>query len=237
MDRAKPFDIPKREVWEAYKRVRANHGTAGVDGESIADFEADLSNNLYKLWNRLSSGSYHPPPVRRVDIPKGDGRGGTRPLGIPTVADRIAQTVVKRQLEPLVEPCFHQDSYGYRPGKSALDAVGVARQRCWRHAWVLDLDIQSFFDRIDSNLLMRAVRKHTGLPVGASLHRTMVESAHTDGGWEPRREGERNATGWGHQPDPVESLSALHVRHLDAAEPSGHPVRALCRRCDLPLSQ
>jgi len=164
VDRAKPFDIPKREVWEAYKRVRANHGTAGVDGESIADFEADLSNNLYKLWNRLSSGSYHPPPVRRVDIPKGDGRGGTRPLGIPTVADRIAQTVVKRQLEPLVEPCFHQDSYGYRPGKSALDAVGVARQRCWRHAWVLDLDIQSFFDRIDSNLLMRAVRKHTDCP-------------------------------------------------------------------------
>jgi RNA-directed DNA polymerase len=164
VDRAKPFDIPKREVWEAYKRVRANHGTAGVDGESIADFEADLSNNLYKLWNRLSSGSYHPPPVRRVDIPKGDGRGGTRPLGIPTVADRIAQTVVKRQLEPLVEPCFHENSYGYRPGKSALDAVGVARQRCWRYAWVLDLDIQSFFDRIDSNLLMRAVRKHTDCP-------------------------------------------------------------------------
>jgi RNA-directed DNA polymerase len=164
VDRAKPFDIPKREVWEAYKKVRANQGTAGVDGESIADFEADLSNNLYKLWNRLSSGSYHPPPVRRVDIPKGDGRGGTRPLGIPTVADRIAQTVVKRQLEPLVEPCFHEDSYGYRPGKSALDAVGVARQRCWRYAWVLDLDIQSFFDQIDSKLLMRAVRKHTDCP-------------------------------------------------------------------------
>src|SRR6476619_1555688 len=163
-DKAKPFDIPKREVWEAFKRVKANQGAAGVDRQSIADFEADLSNNLYKLWNRLSSGSYHPPPVRRVDIPKGDGRGGTRPLGIPTVADRIAQTVVKRQLEPLVEPCFHQDSYGYRPGKSALDAVGVARQRCWRHAWVLDLDIQSFFDRIDSNLLMRAVRKHTDCP-------------------------------------------------------------------------
>ena len=126
VDRAKPFDIPKREVWEAYKRVRANQGTAGVDGESIADFEADLSNNLYKLWNRLSSGSYHPPPVRRVDIPKGDGRGGTRPLGIPTVADRIAQTVVKRQLEPLVEPFFHEDSYGYRPGRSALDAATLA---------------------------------------------------------------------------------------------------------------
>jgi RNA-directed DNA polymerase len=161
--RAKPFDIPKREVWEAYKRVRANQGAAGVDEQSIADFEADLTNNLYKLWNRLSSGSYHPPPVRRVDIPKGEG-GQTRPLGIPTVADRIAQTVVKRYLEPLVEPCFHPDSYGYRPGKSALDAVGVARQRCWRYAWVLDLDIQSFFDRIDSALLMRAVRKHTDCP-------------------------------------------------------------------------
>src|SRR4029077_10229397 len=154
--RAKPFDIPKREVWEAYKRVRANQGAAGVDEQSIADFEADLTNNLYKLWNRVSSGSYHPPPVRRVVIPKGEG-GQTRPLGIPTVVDRIAQTVVKRYLEPLVEPCF-------RPGKSALDAVGVARQRCWRCGGVLDFDIQSFFDRIDSALLMRAVRKHTDCP-------------------------------------------------------------------------
>ncbi|MCP4385409.1 MAG: group II intron reverse transcriptase/maturase [Hyphomicrobiales bacterium] len=162
MDRAKPFEIPKREVWEAYKRVKANQGAAGVDGQSIADFEAGLSNNLYKLWNRLSSGSYFPPPVRRVDIPKGDGR--TRPLGIPTVADRIAQTVVKRYLEPLLEPRFHEDSYGYRPGKSALDAVGVARQRCWRRDWVLDLDIKAFFDSIETNLLMRAVRKHTDCP-------------------------------------------------------------------------
>jgi group II intron reverse transcriptase/maturase len=162
MDRAKPFDIPKREVWEAYKQVRANQGAAGVDGQSIADFEADLANNLYKLWNRLSSGSYFPPPVRRVDIPKGDGK--TRPLGIPTVADRIAQTVVKRFLEPLVEPRFHDDSYGYRPGKSALDAVGAARRRCWRYAWVLDLDIKAFFDSIDRDLLMRAVRKHTDCP-------------------------------------------------------------------------
>ena len=135
MARAKPFDIPKREVWEAYKRVRANQGAAGVDEQSIADFEADLTNNLYKLWNWLSSGSYHPPPVRRVVIPKGEG-GKTRPLGIPTVVDRIAQTVVKRYLEPLVEPCFHPDLYGYRPGKSALDAVGVARQRCWRYGLV-----------------------------------------------------------------------------------------------------
>jgi RNA-directed DNA polymerase len=162
VSRAKPFDIPKREVWEAYKRVRANQGAAGVDGQTIADFEADLSNNLYKLWNRLSSGSYFPPPVRRVDIPKDDGR--TRPLGIPTVSDRVAQMVIKRYLEPLVEPYFHQDSYGYRPGKSALDAVGVARQRCWRYDWVLDLDIKGFFDSIDTELLMRAVRRHTACP-------------------------------------------------------------------------
>lgn len=162
MDRAKPFDIPKREVWEAFKRVRANQGAAGVDGQSIADFEADLSNNLYTIWNRMSSGSWFPPPVRRVDIPKGEGK--TRPLGIPAVADRVAQMVVKRYLEPRVEPYFHKDSYGYRPGKSALDAVGAARQRCWRYDWVLDLDVKSYFDSIPRDLLMRAVRKHTGCP-------------------------------------------------------------------------
>ena len=122
---AKPFGISKREVWEAYKRVKANQGAAGVDGQSIADFEKDLKGNLYKIWNRMSSGSYFPPPVRRVEIPKGE-TGGKRPLGIPTVADRIAQMVVKRDLEPTVEPQFHPDSYGYRPGKSALDAVGGA---------------------------------------------------------------------------------------------------------------
>jgi RNA-directed DNA polymerase len=159
VDRAKPFEIAKREVWEAFKSVRANRGAAGVDGQTIEEFEADLEDNLYKLWNRLASGSYFPPPVRRVDIPKGDGK--TRPLGIPTVADRIAQTVVKRYLEPLVEPIFHENSYGYRPGKSALDAVGVARQRCWRYDWVLDLDIKAFFDSIDTDKLMMAVRKHT----------------------------------------------------------------------------
>ena len=129
MDKAKPFDIPKREVWEAFKKVKANQGAAGVDGQTIADFEADLSNNLYELWNRLSSGSYFPPLVRRVDIPKVDG--GSRPLGIPTVADRVAQEVVRRYLEPRLEPVFHADSYGYRPGKSAIDAVRQARQRCW----------------------------------------------------------------------------------------------------------
>jgi group II intron reverse transcriptase/maturase len=159
VDKAKPFCIAKRDVWEAYQRVKANQGAAGVDGQSIAEFEADLKGNLYRIWNRMSSGSYFPSPVLRVDIPKGEGR--MRPLGIPTVADRVAQTVVQRYLEPIVEPVFHENSYGYRPGRSAHDALRVARQRCWRNDWVLDLDIKSFFDEIDWQLLLRAVRRHT----------------------------------------------------------------------------
>jgi RNA-directed DNA polymerase len=162
VDEAKPFDIPKREVWEAFKRVKANQGAAGVDGQSIAEFEANLAGNLYKLWNRMSSGSYFPAPVRRVEIPKADG--GTRPLGIPTVADRIAQEVARRYLEPILEPLFHVDSYGYRPGKSAIDAVRAARQRCWRYDWVLDLDVRSYFDSIDWELMLKAIRQHTDCP-------------------------------------------------------------------------
>lgn len=161
-NRAKPFDILKREVWEAFKHVKANQGAAGVDGQSVAEFEANLLDNLYKLWNRLSSGSYFPPPVRRVEIPKANG--GTRPLGIPTVADRIAQEVARRFLQRHVEPVFHADSYGYRPGRSAHDAVRTARERCWRHDWVLDLDIKGFFDSIDWELLLTAVRHHTDCP-------------------------------------------------------------------------
>jgi RNA-directed DNA polymerase len=149
-------------VWEAFKHVKANQGAAGVDGQSITEFEVDLSNNLYKLWNRLSSGSYFPPPVRRVDIPKANG--GTRPLGIPTVADRIAQEVARGFLEPCLEPVFHADCYGYRPGKSALDAVRTARQRCWRYDWVLDIDVRSYFDSIDWELLLKAVRHHADCP-------------------------------------------------------------------------
>ena len=162
MDKAKPFKIPKRDVWEAFKRVKTNQGAAGVDGQSITEFEANLKGNLYKLWNRMSSGSYFPPPVRRVDIPKADG--GTRPLGIPTVADRIAQEVARRFLEPILEPGFHPDSYGYRPGKSAIDAVRTARQRCWRYDWVLDLDVKAFFDTIDWELMLKAVRQQTDCP-------------------------------------------------------------------------
>jgi len=155
----KSFEISKRAVWEAWLRVKANKGAAGVDEQSIAEFEGNLEGNLYRLWNRLSSGSYFPPPVRAVEIPKRDG--SSRLLGVPTVADRIAQTVVRSYLEPEVEPVFHSDSYGYRPGRSALDAVGVCRERCWRRDWVLDLDIRSFFDSVPWQLVLKAVAHHT----------------------------------------------------------------------------
>jgi len=159
MVKTKSFGISKRAVWEAYHRVRKNGGAAGVDRQSLEQYEQDLSNNLYKLWNRLASGSYFPPPVLMVEIPK--AQGGMRTLGIPTVTDRIAQMVVKQAFEPCVEPYFHADSYGYRPGKSALQAVGVTRQRCWRYDYVLEFDIKGLFDAIDHTLLMRAVEKHT----------------------------------------------------------------------------
>jgi RNA-directed DNA polymerase len=156
----KSFSIDKRVVWDAWKQVRANQGAPGVDEESVAEFERDLSGNLYKLWNRLSSGTYMPPPVRAVQIPKKHGRG-VRTLGVPTVADRVAQKVAALYLEPKVEPVFHPDSYGYRPKRSALDAVKVCRERCWRSNWVIDLDYAAFFDSIDHELMLKAVAAHT----------------------------------------------------------------------------
>lgn len=155
---AKPFVITKRSVWDAYCYVKNNRGASGVDRQSIEDFEINLKSNLYKIWNRLSSGSYFPPPVKQVAIPKKSG--GERYLGIPTVSDRIAQTVVKQYLEPLWDPLFHRDSYGYRPNRSALDAVRITRERCWRFNWVVEFDIKGAFDHIDHELLMKAVRKH-----------------------------------------------------------------------------
>lgn len=159
MNATKSFDIPKQLVMDAYKAVKANAGAAGVDEQSIKDFEKNLKDNLYKIWNRMSSGTYFPPSVKAVAIPKKSG--GTRLLGIPTVADRVAQAVVKTVLEANVEPIFLADSYGYRPGKSAIDAIGVTRKRCWIYDWVLEFDIKGMFDNIDHELLMRAVCKHT----------------------------------------------------------------------------
>lgn len=159
----KPFVISKLDVWEAFKRVKKNGGGPGVDGQSIEDFEADLQDNLYKVWNRMSSGSYFPPPVKAVEIPKQHG-GGTRILGVPTVADRVAQTVVAMHLESRVEPVFHPDSYGYRRDKSALDAVAVCRKRCWEYDWVIDLDVASFFDSVRHDLIVKAVAAHTDAP-------------------------------------------------------------------------
>jgi RNA-directed DNA polymerase len=140
----KPFNIEKRLVYEAYKAVKSNRGAAGVDEQTIEQFEADLSGNLYKIWNRMSSGTYFPPPVRAVSIPKKSG--GERILGVPTVADRVAQMVVKLVIEPILDPIFLPDSYGYRPNKSALDAVGATRERCWKYDWVLEFDIKGLLD-------------------------------------------------------------------------------------------
>jgi len=159
MDKTKSFEISKQVVWKAYQRVKANKGAAGIDKESIIDFEQNLKDNLYKLWNRMSSGSYFPSPVKAVEIPKKNE--GLRVLGIPTVADRIAQMTVKMYFEPMVEPYFYPDSYGYRPRKSALEAIRITRRRCWRYHWILEYDIKGLFDNIDHKLLMRAVRKHT----------------------------------------------------------------------------
>lgn len=156
--RQKPYVIDKHLVYRAYEQVKANRGGCGIDRVSLDQFEQRLQDNLYKIWNRLSSGSYFPPPVRRVDIPKGSG--GTRPLGIPTVGDRIAQMVVKLSLEPTLEQIFHPWSYGYRPGRSPIDAVTACRKNCWQYPWVVDMDIKGFFDAIDHDKLLKAVHKH-----------------------------------------------------------------------------
>lgn len=159
MKEGKSFEISQQQVLKAYKRVKANQGAAGIDGVTFADFEKDLKNNLYKLWNRMSSGTYFPKPVKGVEIPKKNGK--KRLLGVPTIADRTAQMVVRMNFEPLVETIFHEDSYGYRPNKSAIDAVGVTRKRCWEMPWVLEFDIVGLFDNIDHDLMMQVVRKHT----------------------------------------------------------------------------
>src|SRR5665213_2787327 len=156
--KGKSHDIPKRLVWDAWLKVKENGGAAGADGMSISQFDTEVKDNLYKLWNRMSSGSYFPGPVRAVEIPK---KGGTRILGIPNVVDRVAQTVAVKTLEPNVEQVFHDDSYGYRPGRSPQQAVGVCRERCWKKDWVVDLDVRAFFDSVPWDLMLKGVAAHT----------------------------------------------------------------------------
>jgi len=187
-DEAKPYRISKQQVYEAYLRVKANKGAPGIDDETIEAFENKLKDNLYRIWNRMSSGSYFPPAVKAVEIPKSDGK--TRLLGIPTVADRIAQTVVKVQLEQVVEPKFHEDSYGYRPGKSAHQALATARKRCWKYNWVIDIDVRAFFDNLDHELTMKAVRHHTDLKwVNLYINRWLKAPLQTANGLQVRGKG------------------------------------------------
>ena len=160
--KVKSFDISKRLVFEAWEKVRDNAGAPGVDAVSVSQFQEQERDSLYKLWNRMSAGSYMPGPVRAVEIPKDHG-AGVRVLGVPSVADRIAQTAAARLLEEKLEPIFHPDSYGYRPGRSAQDALAVTRKRCWKQDWVLDLDIRAFFDSVPHELLLKAVAHHTDL--------------------------------------------------------------------------
>ena len=227
MDTPKPYEIPKQSVLDAWRLVKANHGAAGIDGQSIAMFEADLKNNLYVIWNRMSSGSYFPPPVKAVEIPK--KAGGTRILGVPTVADRVAQMVAKRVLEPIVEPVFHPDSYGYRPGRSAAQALAVTRERCWRYDWVLELDIKGLFDNIDHELLMRAVRWHTDIPWVLLYTERWLKAPfqHEDGTLEERRKG----TPQGGVVSPVLANLFMHYA-FDAWMSSNHPDEPFVRYAD-----
>ena len=225
MSGAKPFAISKQEVWKAYLQVKSNGGAAGVDAESIEVFEQDLKGNLYRLWNRLASGTYCPPPVREVVMSK--RAGGERKLRIPTVTDRIAQTVVKNYLEPKVEPSFHGDSYGYRPGKSAVDAVGRARERCWQYDWVVDLDIRAFFDTLDHNLVRRAVRKYTDCRwVLLSVERWLTAPIQREDGTLTARPA-GTPQGGRREPAAREYLPASGVRYLDGADVPPDAVRAL----------
>lgn len=226
----KSFDIPKMLIWEAYLKVSGNKGAAGVDGQSLAEFEQDLRNNLFKLWNRMSSGSYFPGPVKAVPIPKPDG--GTRILGVPTIADRIAQTAVAMILEPEVEPVFHTDSYDYRPGKSALDAVEVCKQRCWRRPWVVDLDIQRLLRQRSACANHRRSGETHGLAMGCALCESVACRAGSAPGWQSCRPRQGNSAGFGDFTIVVKPLPALRVGLLARQEfPSGAVREVLRRRC------
>ena len=217
MKEAKPFVIDKTLIYKAYLKVKENKGSAGVDSVSIEDYEKDLGNRLYKLWNRMSSGSYMPNAVRLVEIPKPGG--GKRPLGIPTVEDRIAQQAAVLFIEPSIEPCFDQDSYGYRPNRSASDAIAKARERCFKFGWVLDMDISKFFDTIDHDLLMKAVEHHVREKwVLLYIRRWLKVPYRTSKGRDDRTY-YGSASRLGHRSGSCQSVSPLHVRQVDA-----HPL-------------
>jgi RNA-directed DNA polymerase len=227
MSAAKPYAIDKWQVYEAYQAVKANAGSAGVDEQSIEMFEQDPKGNLYRIWNRMSSGSYFPPPVKAVPIPKKNG--GVRILGVPTVADRVAQMVVKRAIEPEIEARFLPDSYGYRPGKSALDAVAVTRQRCWQYAWVLEFDIKGLFDNIDHALLLRALEKHVKCEWAMLYIKRWLTAPlqHEDGTLEERTKG----TPQGGVVSPVLANLFLHYT-FDVWMTSHYPDNPWCRYAD-----
>ena len=222
----KPFVIEKWRVYEAYKAVKSSKGAAGVDGQTLEQFEADLKGNLYKIWNRMSSGTYFPAPVRAVSIPK--KYGGERILGVPAVSDRIAQMVVKQLIEPDLDPIFLSDSYGYRPGKSALDAVGVTRKRCWQYDWVLDFDIKALFDNISHDLLLKAVRKHVTCKWALLyIERWLTAPMEQNG----NRIGRTRGTPQGSVISPILSNLFLHYA-LDLWMKRTHPDLPWCRYAD-----
>ena len=226
----KPFVIPKQLVWEAWKRVRANKGAPGVDMQSLAEFESDLGNNLYKMWNRMLSGTYFPPPVRAVEIPKPHG-GGVRILGVPTVADRVAQTVAAMALEARTESICHDDSYGYRPRRGALDALAKCRLRCQKKNWVLDLDVQKFFDSVDHQLMVKAVEANTTHEqrwVVLYVKRWLKAPLHCPTA--PFRRGTAEPRGVCGITRAREPVHALRVRHLAGTGVPDGGIRALCGR-------
>jgi RNA-directed DNA polymerase len=227
MSATKPFAIDKWQVYEAYQAVKANAGSAGVDRQSIEAFEQDLKGNLYKIWNRMSSGSYFPPPVKAVAIPKKNG--GVRILGVPTVADRVAQMVVKQVIEPELEARFLPDSYGYRPGRSALEAVAVTRQRCWQYPWVLEFDIKGLFDNIDHALLLRALEKHVKCEWAMLYIKRWLTAPlqHADGTLEERTKG----TPQGGVVSPVLANLFLHYT-FDVWMTKHYPDNPWCRYAD-----
>lgn len=204
----KAFHISQKEDLNAYKAVKSNKGAGGEDGIELEEFDKDWKNRLYVLWNRMSSGSYYPKPVRGVEIPKKNGK--KRLLGIPAIEDRVAQMVLRNRLEPLLEPVFLDDSYGYRPGKSALDAIATTRNRCFKMKWVVEFDIVGLFDNINHEKLMELVGKYCK-ERWVLIYRKMLESAHTYARSGVERAERWNTTGWSDKPSTGKSIYALCI--------------------------